>query len=205
MLYCTAEAIGTSTTVNIKVIFHYLIALNIEIIIKISRASAQNYKKRVLMYHIVSIAMTIILLFVVISVQDFKFHVGILIKNELAFNLVVWYMGALSMVAWACVGVYCKYMINLRSTSLLNLILVTCFANISYMVGSIIPQILYYCNVYYQGNDQINFILQCGYSSLGIVEFFFLILNRKSIRDIKRIVAKLKYRERKGKEDRNRC
>ena len=177
--------------------FHYLIALNIEIIRKISRASAQKYKKRVFFYHIFSIGMTIAFVFLVFTLEDFKIIIDINIRSQLTYNLLVWYIGGLSLIAWICVGIYFKIMIKLRSTSLFNLLLLTILSNISITVSTIVPQILYYFEESYQGPSNIILIVGCIHYSLGISEFIVLILNKNSIKLIKNTITKCKSKLRR--------
>ena len=176
--------------------FHYIIALNIEIIIKISRASVQSYKKRVLIYHIFSIVMTTIFILLIFSLQDFNFNVYKDLKDELTYNLLLWYVMFLSVVSWACVGIYCKYMVKLKSTSLFNLVLLTVLSNISIILDPVIPQILYYCKVSFQ-NSVINWVILIVSTSQGTLEFIVLILNKKSIRLIKNYIQKYRNKQKR--------
>ena len=177
--------------------FHYILALNIEIIIKISRASAQDYKKRVFIYHIFSIILSIAFIFIILSLQNFEFEISKDLRGALTYNLLIWYLGFLSAIAWMCVGIYCKYLVKLKSTSLLNLILLTILSNLSITGGIIFPQILYYCNVSYERFADLNLAIMCVSSSLGAIEFVILILNKKSIRVIKMTIHRYRNKQKR--------
>ena len=132
------------------------------------------------------------------SLVDFTLNTDRDVKDEFTYNLLVWYIGGLSLIAWICVGIYFKIMIKLRSTGLFNLILLTILSNISITVGTLVPQVLYYFNKTYKDSPNISLLFDCINSSLGIFEFIVLILNKKSIRLIKNALIKCKNKLRKN-------
>ena len=64
--------INTSILLNFLMLYHYLLALNLEIIIKITKASVQGYKRRVILYHIISISMSLLMFILFLTMTEFK-------------------------------------------------------------------------------------------------------------------------------------
>lgn len=176
--------------------YHYLLALNIEIILKILRTSSQGYKKRVFFYHFASIAMTIIIFTLALSATNFKFVVDDgNFKHGFVYNFIVWYIATISLTTWVCTAIYFKYMIKSRSTGLLNLVLLTIGINITVALGFLLPQTLYYFKVSDSLNmTGISWFITVINASAGIFEFVILVLNKKCIRFIVGIFRQQKNR-----------
>ena len=139
--------------------------------------------------------MTIAIVLLVLFLMDFSPYAYIEFRDKLSYNLLIWYMGILSVIAWICVGIYCKHMIKLKSTSLFNLVLLTIISNISITAAVVAPQIMYYLKVSSEKLAAVNFVIVCVTSSIGILEFIVLILNKKTIRLIRRIMNRYRHKQ----------
>lgn len=183
--------------------YHYLLALNIEIILKISRASMQGYKKRVFIYHLLSIVMAAVLLILIFALTDFSLGYAQDPQKTLIYNILIWYIALICIATLICVGLYLKQMIKSRSTSLLNLIILTLCIDICAAIGILTPQIMYYFDLSDKSLAKHSWFLTVCSSSIGMVEFVVLILNKRSIRLIKSVLQKQRSKHNRGKRIRN--
>ena len=170
------------------VFYHYILALNFEIIIKIFRASSQGYKKRVCVYHIITYTLSVVLILLVLSLTNFDLNDRKALNDKFTYNLVLWYVYIMSLAMWICIGIYFKEMVKSKSKSLLNLVLLTIGINLTVLVSMIIPQIAYYFDedVY---NQSLFNLLEAVFSSAGgILIYVILISDRKRFRLIKSVM-----------------
>ena len=121
----------------------------------------------------------------------------------LAYNFLLWYIYAISLGNWICVGIYFKKMISSRSTSLLSLVIFTIVTNIVLLASSIIPQIGEYCNITLYDISGASVSLAIISSCVGTAQFLIFISSKKRFRIIKSIVQQQRNKVKNKRNRRN--
>lgn len=174
------------------VFYHYIFALNLEITIKLSRATSQGYKKRVIVYHIISTVLTIILALLLISITYFQTDKEALSLDALGYDILAWYLICISGIVWIFIGIYFKKMIQTKSLGLLNLMILTVIVNIVLILGVVMPEIILYFELDNIVEDKIGWALLVMDGALGFIEFLVLIMNKKFFRFISSVIQQKK-------------
>ena len=178
---------------------HYLLALNIEITFKLSSTPRQDYKKRVLIYHMACTTLSLSLFTVFLSVTDFNLNMDKNTRSNVTYNVVFWYINTLYLLSWMCIAVYFKQMVKSKASSLLSLVIVTLCFNISRTISVGLPQIMYYCEVSFSYAELESWIdLGCE-SGVGIVQLIIVLVSRKFLRLAKSILQQKRERFRKNR------
>ena len=190
--------------------YHYIVVLNLEIIIKISKASSQGYKKRVLAYHIFCTASSIIIVALTVSLRSIEINETAPEnnRNDAGYNLFLWYIFLLSFGSWACVGVYFREMVKVRSKALYSLVLLTIAINLTIFLGFIVPEIAYYFELNISYSDSIFILLEVlANAAGGIFMYMALVTCKKRRRFMKSIFhqqrKKWKLRKQRKQNDWN--
>ena len=196
------NCIGYSAMFAFFLFYHYIVVLNFEIVIKIARLVSQKYKKRVLIYHVISIVMSVVMIYLVIDSTNYQLEYTEDSNSKLAFKSAIWYVYAMFFSSFFCIGVYIKHIIAQKSTSLLNMLILTIAINICVFIGIILPQTSYNFNFSYEIHDILFWVEIAFGCSSGIIQCFIVIFNKKCIGLIKaanqkRIIEKNKQIQRK--------
>ena len=94
-------------------------------------------------------------------------------------------------------------MIKSRSTSLLNLIVLTVCINLCVTISDIAPQVLHYFKLSDERMSGIYWVLLGINSTIGIIEFVILVLNKKCIRLIRSVLQQQRERFRNRRKTRS--
>ena len=163
------------------IFMHYIFFLNFEIIFKIGKASSLDFRARVWIYHILSILLSALLILLLLLLTDFGEEIKVHAYANINFQIVVGYISIISLFIWIFIGWYLKSLLITKSRSLLLLIILSALLNLMTLFGLIIPQLLYFIDLSDKYSIWYSWVTSVTNSVVGILQFVFIILNKRCL------------------------